>query len=48
MQAVDKLNDKYGTKVRLAAMDKRTHKMHQEKLSPQYTTNLKEIINVKL
>ena len=48
MQAVDKLNDKYGTKVRLAAMDKRTHKMHQEKLSPKYTTSLKEIINVKL
>ena len=48
MQAVDKLNDKYGTKVRLAAMDKRTHKMHQEKLSPQYTTNLKDIIQVKL
>jgi len=48
MQAVDKLNDKYGTKVRLAAMDKRTHKMHQEKLSPKYTTSLKEIIQVKL
>ena len=48
MQAVDTLNDKYGTKVRLAAMDKRTHKMHQEKLSPKYTTSLKEIINVKL
>jgi len=48
MQAVDKLNDKYGTKVRLAAMDKRTHKMHQEKLSPKYTTSLKDIIQVKL
>ena len=48
MQAVDKLNDKYGTKVRLAAMDKRTHKMHQEKLAPKYTTSLKDIIQVKL
>jgi DNA polymerase V len=48
MQAMDRLNDKYGTKVRLAAMDKRTHKMHQEKLSPKYTTSLKDIIQVKL
>jgi len=48
MQVMDTLNDKYGTKVRLAAMDKRTHKMHQERLSPKYTTSLKEIIHVKL
>ena len=48
MQAMDMLNDKFGTKVRLAAMDKRTHKMHQERLSPKYTTSLNEIIHVKL
>jgi len=45
---MDMLNDKFGTKVRLAAMDKRTHKMHQERLSPKHTTSLKEIIHVKL
>ena len=48
MQAIDNLNDKFGTKVRLAVMDKRTHKMHQEKLSPKYTTSLKGIITVNL
>ena len=48
MEAIDKLNDKFGTKVRLAAMDKKTHKMRQEKLSPKYTSSLKEIINVHL
>ncbi|MDD4971320.1 MAG: Y-family DNA polymerase [Paludibacter sp.] len=48
MEAMDKLNDKFGTKVRLAAQDKKTHKMRQEKLSPKYTTSLKGIINVNL
>jgi len=48
MAAIDNLNDKFGTKVRLAAMDKKTHKMRQERLSPKYTTSLKEIINVTL
>jgi DNA polymerase V len=48
MVAIDKLNDKFGTKVRLAAQDKKTHKMRQERLSPKYTTSLKGIINVKL
>lgn len=48
MKAIDNLNDKFGTKVRLAAMDKKTHKMRQERLSPKYTTSLKEIITVNL
>jgi len=48
MGAMDELNRKYGTKVRLAVQDKRTHKMHQEKLSPCYTTRIKDIITVQL
>jgi DNA polymerase V len=48
MEAIDKLNDKFGTKVRLAVMDKKTQKMRQEKLSPKYSSSLKEIINVNL
>lgn len=48
MTAIDTLNDKFGTKIRLASMDKKTHKMRQELLSPKYTTSLKGIINVKL
>lgn len=48
MKAVDTLNEKFNVSVRLAAQDKKTHKMRQEKLSPHYTTNLKDIINVRL
>jgi DNA polymerase V len=48
MEAIDKLNDKFGTKVRLAAQDKKIHKMRQEKLSPKYTTSLKDVIQVRL
>ncbi len=48
MNAIDQLNSKYGTTVRLAAQDKKTHKMKQERLSPKYTTNLNGIINVSL
>jgi DNA polymerase V len=48
MKAIDKINSKFGTKVRLAAQDKKTHKMKQEKLSPCYTTKLKDIIQVTL
>ncbi len=49
MQTLDKLNAAYGRqKVKLAAQDlKRMWVMKQEKLSPRYTTNLKEIITVK-
>jgi DNA polymerase V len=48
MQAIDKLNTAYGMqKIRLASQDlKRVWKMKQEKLSPNYTTSLKEIILV--
>lgn len=49
MKAIDTINGAMGqAKVRLASQDlKRTWKMKQEKLSPRYTTNLKDIIIVK-
>ena len=48
MEAIDKLNSRFGMqKVRLASQDRKIHKMRQERLSPQYTTNLKDIIEVK-
>ena len=48
MEAVDKLNKDIGQqKVKLAIQDKdRIWKMKQEKLSPRYTTKLKEIITI--
>jgi len=48
MEAIDNLNDKFGTKVRLASQDVNVHKMKQERLSPKYTTSLREIIAVNL
>jgi DNA polymerase V len=50
MDAIDKINAKFGQqKVRLASQDqKRIWKMRQEKLSPRYTTNLKDIIIIHL
>ncbi|OEK09396.1 SOS mutagenesis and repair protein UmuC [Flavivirga aquatica] len=49
MHAIDKLNKKYENyKVKLGNQDlKRTWKMRQERLSPRYTTNIKDIIKVK-
>jgi DNA polymerase V len=47
MEAIDKLNDKFGTKVRLASQDVKVHKMKQERLSQRYTTNINEILQVK-
>ena len=48
MQAVDKINLKFGQqKVRLATQDKKIHKMRQECLSPNYTTKLIDIIEIK-
>jgi DNA polymerase V len=49
MLVVDKMNSAYGLqKIRLASQDlKRVWKMKQEKLSPRYTTNLKEVIIIK-
>ena len=49
MHAIDGLNSKYAhNKVKLGSQDlKRTWKMRQERLSPRYTTNIKDIIVVK-
>ncbi|MDD4848039.1 MAG: DUF4113 domain-containing protein, partial [Bacteroidales bacterium] len=49
MQAVDKMNSRYGQqKIRLAAQDQqRIWKMKQEKLSPQYTTKISDVMKVK-
>ena len=48
MKTVDTINTKFGQqKVRLATQDKKIHKMRQEKLSPNYTTRLKDIIEIK-
>ena len=48
MKAIDKINAQFGQqKIRLASQDpKRVWKMKQEKLSPHYTTDLKEIIKI--
>jgi DNA polymerase V len=50
MKAVDKLNALFGQqKIRLASQDaKRVWKMKQEKLSPNYTTKLSDVITIKL
>lgn len=48
MEAMDRINSKTGTRIRLAVQDKKTHKMHQEKLSPCYTTKIKDVITVYL
>lgn len=49
MKSIDHMNNKYGTyKIKVANQDlKRTWKMRQEHLSPRYTTNINEIIEVK-
>ncbi len=49
MNSIDSLNKKYGDyKIKLGNQDlKRTWKMRQERLSPRYTTNIKDIIVVK-
>lgn len=50
MQAMDKINYIYGKHtIKLSSQDaKRLWKMHQEKLSPRYTTNINEIITVNV
>ncbi|UOK43404.1 MULTISPECIES: Y-family DNA polymerase [Flavobacterium] len=50
MSVVDKLNRSYGTnKIKFASQSLgRQWKMRQEKLSPRFTTNIKEIITVKV
>lgn len=50
MKAMDTINSKYGQHtLKLAAQDpKRLWKMRQEKLSPRYTTDLNDIIQIKV
>lgn len=50
MEIMDKMNTKFGTKiVKLASQNPRkTWTMRQEKLSPCYTTNINDIINVTI
>ncbi len=50
MQTLDRINARYGMqKIRLATQDtQRVWKMKQEKLSPQYTTRLSDIITIKV
>mgnify|MGYP000992181233 CR=1 FL=1 len=49
MQVIDKLNMKYGQQlIRLGSQDRKTHKMRQEKLSQAFTTDINEVIEVKI
>ncbi len=50
MKAIDKINAQFGQqKIRLGSQDpKRIWKMKQEKLSPRYTTDLRDIITINL
>lgn len=49
MKVIDNLNDKYNfNTVRLASMDSRTFKMKQLNQSPAYTTNINDVIRVKI
>ncbi len=49
MEKIDFLNSKYGTNTtRLAVQDYKRWKMKQERLSPSYTTNIRDIIEIKL
>lgn len=49
MLAVDRINGKYGQQlVRLGSQDKRVNKMRQEKLSQAFTTDINEIIEVRI
>ena len=48
MQTMDYLTDKYGYPVtQIASRGKKRWKLRQQKLSPKYTTNFKDIITVK-
>lgn len=49
MKTVDKLNSRFGAQnIRLASQDKRTWKMKQERLSKRYTTDINDILDVKI
>lgn len=47
MEAMDKLNFRFGDKVRVSSLDQKTHKMRQERLSKKFTTNINDVIKVK-
>ena len=48
MKAIDKIHYRFSNKIKLANQDlKKTWKMKQDHLSPNYTTNLQDIIKVK-
>ena len=50
MQAIDRINGKHGKKIRLAVQGSPDHSqwhLKQEMLSPQYTTNIKDILRIK-
>ena len=48
MKAIDKINYRFSNKIKLANQDlKKTWKMKQDHLSPNYTTNLQDVIKVK-
>ncbi len=47
MKVMDKINATNPNLVRLAGMDKKTFKMRQEHLSSAYTTDLKDVIEVR-
>ncbi len=49
MKAIDNINQKYHKNlIRVAAMDSQTFKMKQEQLSPAYTTNIDDVIRVRI
>ena len=49
MRVIDKINDTYKSNViRLSGMDKKSFKMKQEHLSPAYTTNIRDVIEVRI
>lgn len=49
MQVIDRLNNKYGKRlIRLANQDEKVHKMKQERLSPAYTTDINQVIEINI
>ncbi|HHU26174.1 MAG TPA: Y-family DNA polymerase [Bacteroidales bacterium] len=49
MEAIDTLNNKHGKRlVRLANQDAKIHKMRQERLSKAYTTDMNQLLDVKV
>lgn len=49
MRVMDRLNNKYGKRlIRLANQDEKVHKMKQERLSPAYTTDINQIIEINI